>query len=624
MGQLEKDWEEFMACLRKVFLGLISFFLVFGGVAGTQSELEKHLSQAILGFDKSLNIGVSVRDLASNKTLYAKNEDRFFVPASVLKLFTAASALIELGPDYQFKTSLFTNAKHFDNGVLEGDLILQFSGDPTFSTDDLYTLFASLERINIKKINGNVILKMANDKAKSYPPGAMLDDLDYGFGAPVGPFALDKNQADFVVNPNANIGEDAKVTIVEKDKRSLIDINSTVSTTAQNNGCSINRSMDENNILSVKGCLPKTAVAKVKSVAIKNPEKYLQDSINKVMDNLNIRLEGQVLKANLKQMMPAKKKLMLAQIKSVSLSSLIADMLKPSDNLYADSIFLKVGKSIYKKSENFRKTGIAEKNLLNQYADLNLTKASIVDGSGLSRYNLITPKQVVSLLAFLYQQFPISYEFLTGLAVSGRDGTLYKRHVNTDGAFLIRAKTGSMTGVTSLAGFLPSKNGHPLAFSIMINGIPQGAWGVAKYRMLEDNIAKILLSQNVKTPLLLKSNKAISVTKMPFANRLNASRAIDEKERLSRRFEASLRKILSQLPIQVMRDGKYLSVYPVGKNIDELAVMAKVNKVVNAHKAVGLYSARNLSENLRNGSQSRLIIGQNDKQDDKFYYLLWK
>jgi D-alanyl-D-alanine carboxypeptidase/D-alanyl-D-alanine-endopeptidase (penicillin-binding protein 4) len=312
----------------------------------------------------------------------------------------------------------------------------------------------------------------------------------------------------------------------------------------------------------------------------------------------------------------------LATLRSAKMSQLIQPMLKESDNLYADSLFLAMGEKFYQGDISYRQAGLAVKRILKKYAGISLNKAVIVDGSGVSRYNLITPNQLVSVLSFLYQQFPISYEFLAGLSVAGRDGTLYKRHLRSESTQLIRAKTGTMQGVVSLAGFLPSKNGHPLAFAIMINGIPQGNVGIAKYRVLEDELAKLLLTINVKSPILQKAHQVSKQTPFPFERGLNAEQKKSERNRLDRVFERNVRKALKNYSVKIVRAGNYLEVLPEEGAINQSALMTTINKALASNQGYGLYQTVGSAKKLN--SPSRLILESNDEGNGGFRYRLWR
>jgi serine-type D-Ala-D-Ala carboxypeptidase/endopeptidase (penicillin-binding protein 4) len=129
----------------------------------------------------------------------------------------------------------------------------------------------------------------------------------------------------------------------------------------------------------------------------------------------------------------------------------------------------------------------------------------LTDGSGLSRHDLLTPKQTIGLLRFLYDRFPLSYEYIAALPVSGRDGTLQRRFKKPEQQDMVRAKTGFMTGVMSLSGYLYTANAHTLAFVIFINNRPGTSPSISgRYRYLVDALCTYFLQQKPGNNILAR------------------------------------------------------------------------------------------------------------------------
>lgn len=188
--------------------------------------------------------------------------------------------------------------------------------------------------------------------------------------------------------------------------------------------------------------------------------------------------------------------MLIASDASKPIAQLMADTLKPSDNLYADSLFLHAADILHGSPVDWEQAASIIKLFLQQQTGIALQDAVIADGSGLSRNNRITAHQTVSLLRFLYDRFPLSYEYIAALPISGRDGTLQRRFKKPNQQDLVRAKTGTMTGVVSLSGFLYTANDHTLAFSIFINRLPSTPAAVAgRSRYLVDALCSYFLQQ---------------------------------------------------------------------------------------------------------------------------------
>ncbi len=450
---------------------------------GLQNGVDKVINQV----NPHVNLGAVVIDLTSGETIYKRNADRLYIPASNMKLFSEAAALMALGPDYRFKNQLSTNAPQLENGVLKGNLYLHLSGDPSFSRDDLRHLLASLRDWNINSIQGNVYIDSSLAAVNAYPPGWLKSDLAYSYGAPIAPLMLDANRLTVTVNPGAQVGLPA---IVEADDGGgVIALTNQATTKASAKGCGVGFSLNQENQLVARGCVGVGQWAVQQRLAIKNPLKYAQGMIRSLLAKEHIVFNGQVELGKA----PAGSLLMATQY-SRPLSHLMADTLKPSDNLYADSLYLHAAAKIHGSPLNWNDAQAVVKNFLQQQTGIDLKNSTFTDGSGLSRYNLVTPQQTISLLTFLYQRFPMSYEYIAALPISGRDGTLQKRFKTIDQQGFVRAKTGTMTGMNSLSGYLYTTNGHTLAFALFINRLPGSNAGPG--RPLLDALCTYLLKLN--------------------------------------------------------------------------------------------------------------------------------
>ncbi|MFI4919256.1 MAG: D-alanyl-D-alanine carboxypeptidase/D-alanyl-D-alanine-endopeptidase [Legionellales bacterium] len=428
-----------------------------------QNDVDKLINR----INPNANLGIVVADLTSGETLYSRNAGRLFIPASNMKLFSEAAALMALGPDYRFKNQLSTSAGHIQQGVLNGNLYIHLSGDPSFSRNELRSLLASLKAWNVTAIQGKVLIDSSLAAVPVYPPGWLTADFSYSYGAPIAPLMVDSNRLIVTVNPGAK-ADDAAVVEVDDDGGSIL-INNQAKTKANAKGCGVGLSLDKDNKLTVSGCVGVGQWAVQQRMPIKNPLVYAQGIIKSELAKANIQFNGPVQLGKA----PAGS-LLLATEYSKPISQLMADTLKPSDNLYADSLYLHAAANIKGAPVNWNDAQPVVKDFLQKQTGIDLKSAVFTDGSGLSRYNMVTPEQTISLLKFLYQRFPLSYEYISALPISGRDGTLQKRFRTPSQQGFVRAKTGTMTGMNSLSGYLYTANGHTLAFAMFINRLPGG------------------------------------------------------------------------------------------------------------------------------------------------------
>lgn len=508
------------------------------------AHLKKNIEHLIEKVDPNINIGISVYDLNTGTTIYQRNPNRAFIPASNMKLFSDAAALIALGPNYRYKTQLSTNASLIKNKTLKGSLYLHLSGDPSFTQTDLAKLLAVLKEWNIHTIEGNVVLVSQNRYVNAHAPGWMVEDLKRSYGAPLAPLILDENRLTITVNPAHKVGKKALIEL--SDKSSHIRINNFVTTRSSSKGCSIRIDFNNHNDLTVRGCVGLGQWSVVQRVAIRNPLRYAQNVVRQKLKDLNITLQGKVLLGS-----SVKNSLLLKAHKSKPITQLMADTLKPSDNLYADSLFLHTAASINQKPINWKGAHKTLKIFLERQTGIDLKSAILTDGSGLSRHDQLTPRQTVHLLRYLHENFPLSYEYISALPIAGRDGTLQKRFRKQGQKGLIRAKTGTMKGVVSLSGYLYTANAHTLAFAIFINGMPgTSAHLSGRYRYLVDALCDYFLKQKPKRRLVKQTQKASP----PIAFQKKPSQAELSRNKMSwwRKLESTLKRSLKKQNVAIL------------------------------------------------------------------------
>ncbi len=466
------------------------------------TSLQKPIDQMINRIDPNINMGMMVFDLNTGETLYQRNEGHTFIPASNMKLFSDAAALLVLGPDYHFQNKLSTDAVSLKQGTLEGSIYLYLPGDPSFSQDNLKSLFNQLATWGIQRIQGNVVIVSDHHHINPHAPGVVSKDLTYSYGAPIAPLIIDENRVTVTINPSYRSGE---MAIVEYSAPSNSFILDNQVKTVSGQRCGISLRTTEENHLVVRGCIDQGQGSIQGRIPIRNPLAYAQALIKSELAHLNITLNGDVLLGQSPGFT-----MLLATHDSKRITQLMADTLKPSDNLYANSLFLHTAKTIYGSPLNWQEAQPIVKNFLQQQTGINLQNATLIDGSGLSRQDLITPEQTVNLLRYLYDRFPLAYEYIAALPIAGQDGTLLKRFRKPNQRGFLRAKTGSMTGVIGLSGYLYTANAHTLAFAIYVNTRPGTAPSIAgRYHSMVDMLCDFLLQQR-------PSRLRISLT--PFAH----------------------------------------------------------------------------------------------------------
>lgn len=508
------------------------------------TPIQTTINNMINKVDPSINISMSVVDLNTGEILFQRNSDRALIPASNMKLFSEAAALLALGPDYRFQRQLSTDARSLDNGTLNGSLYLSLPGDPSFTSADLKDLLSSLSNWGIKKITGNVVLVSHNASIDPYPPGRDPHDITHSYGAPITPVIIDENRLTLIINPGQKTNDPALVEV--SAPADVIPIHNTVKTSEKPNLSAIDYKLDMDNNLTTTGAIGSETWALEKRIAILNPLRYAQDLITHQLREQDISLDGKIIQGPL----PAST-LILASQQSKPLNQLMADTLKPSDNVFADSLFIHTANILNGSPINWLQANTVAKQFLQQQTGVNLSQAVLADGSGLSKHDRISAKQTVDLLSYIYTHFPITYEFIAALPISGQDGTLQKRFNASSQQGRIRAKTGTMTGIISLSGYLSTANGHTLAFAMYINRNPKTPPNVAgKYHWLIDQLCNYFLQQKPtgQQNLIAQNPQA----RAPFQQKPSPANQLRYTQAQWRGLEMSLRKALRGKMVGVM------------------------------------------------------------------------
>ncbi|PIP98893.1 MAG: D-alanyl-D-alanine carboxypeptidase/D-alanyl-D-alanine-endopeptidase [Shewanella sp. CG18_big_fil_WC_8_21_14_2_50_42_11] len=443
-------------------------------------------------------LGITVWDMTSQKTVFQYNNQSLMQPASVQKLLTALAATKQLGKQFSYQTQLTTLADQpldktqINNGIYSGDIYIEFSGDPTLTFQDLHQLLGSLSTLGITKLTGNIMLASEQD-SQLQAPGWVWDDLGICYAAPISPFIINKNCVYGRLSTNG-YNKVAKITMMGNRPIDITNDAYFVSPTIDNPvvkpavtlpvtnalpayltesvpQCQLTLSRFDNNRYHLSGCHV-GAKSLPLAIAISDPQIYAQHIIAKQLESLGIRYNHPIttIKMNKQPKFMAQRQV-IASHQSDALPQLLETMLLESDNLIADSLLKKLGEVYYQTPSDFARSGQALKTILYSIG-IDLSTANIADGSGLSRYNLLTPEHVLSVLTVIYQQ--PEYRFLLDLLPeSGVSGTLrYKRYFNKSPLkHHVFAKTGSMLGIANLAGRVNVSNGHNYLFVLFENGL---------------------------------------------------------------------------------------------------------------------------------------------------------
>lgn len=452
---------------------ILTLVVIFATGDSYSQPINEELNNLIAQQLPQATVGVVIKNLRSGEVIYKYNSDKLLNPASNIKVFTAAAAAYYLGSEYSYATTLLQKNK---------TIYVRFSGDPSLTPDDLENLLANLNQLGIETIDGDLVIDASQFKPPYHAAGMSYDDIGWYYEAPSSAVILNENKEAFELISAKKLGQ--PIQIKPKGTNSAITlVNDVISVNKEQekNHCNFNIAIKPNNTLHLYGCMLQYAQVKQVEFAIIDPELFAQQVINNILQKKKILLRGKILFAQT----PAQAKL-IASHQSKTLPQLLTHMLEESDNLYADSLTKLLGYSLTQYG-TYKQGAYAIKKILAKHTNLDLSSIELADGHG-TRYDLITPEQMVILLSDIYHDEKIKPVIISSLPRMGVTGTLKDRMKNTRLQNIVFAKTGTMHDVSSLSGYILSESGDPLVFSIIING----AHGkIASAKQLEE---KILLS----------------------------------------------------------------------------------------------------------------------------------
>lgn len=409
---------------------LIILFICQSVSALTKEELLNRINLILKKVPAGTNISLMIYNPLNQDTLLAEKHSLSMIPASVTKLFTTATALTLMGGDYKFSTVLLTDDSNIEDGIINGNLYLKGYGNPVFSDEDINVMVNKLIDIGIEQITGDVV---GDD---SYFDNIYIRD-------------------DWIPNEKANV--------------KLPPISAIV--------------LDRNQNI-VKRKVGKRVRHYKHSVT--NPPVFAADRLLNKLLKAGIVIEGKAISG----IAPAQY-FTLAESSS-SLREVISLINKNSDNFLAEVLFKSIGAFASGKQGN----SLYSQQTILSFIDENgiyKTGTSIVDGSGISRFDKVTLGAVTGLLEKMYFDLLHFDDFYNSLSIAGVDGTLRNRMKGTKAENNFRGKTGTLNGVTSISGYLTTVNDDELIVGIMFE-FQRGSWNF--YRRIQDEIIAVLAEWN--------------------------------------------------------------------------------------------------------------------------------
>jgi D-alanyl-D-alanine carboxypeptidase/D-alanyl-D-alanine-endopeptidase (penicillin-binding protein 4) len=413
--------------------------------------------------------GIEVRSLGSGKTLYERNADKAFRPASTLKLVTTAAALDAFGPDARFRTTVETAGRLDGLGRILGDVFLVGGGDPSLSgrfddgppTPAFETMVDALVAAGVRRIEGRLVGDEGAFSGERRGADWAWEDLTWGYGAEVSALAFNDNVVHLTLVPGERPGDPAVLDVVPRT--ALVPVVSTVTTTAAGTeeDLALDKPAGSNRVL-LSGALPRGGSWEG-DVAVEDPALFAATVFGEVLESRGIAVMGAVVTSSDPRPADAR---VLATHDGVPLARLIEEVNTESQNLHAEMLLRLLGR--HASGEGSADKGHEAVAQFLERLEAPHAGWELRDGSGLSRTNILTPRGLAALLVAM-DRHPHAAVFRASLAVAGVSGTLEERMRDTPAAGRVLAKTGTLRRVNALAGYVTTVRGERLAFAVLVN-----------------------------------------------------------------------------------------------------------------------------------------------------------
>jgi PBP4 family serine-type D-alanyl-D-alanine carboxypeptidase len=463
------------------FTGCASFF--GAGIPTEPKERLRYDIDAVLAdpMFQSTIPSIKVVHPVTKEVLYERNSDVYVRPASNMKLLTSATGLHVLGTDYQFKTSIAWDSES-SGDTIQGPLYLKGYGNPDLSTKDLETMAKQVAERGIRSITGNIIVDDSFFDSLQWGIGWMWDDEPSPYQAYVS--ALSANKNTIMVTAAYDTGA-RNIVVTTEPRTSFVTVKNqaTVATDTIFQRLRINRpASEEPNTIVVTGEMLDWSEPYEDYLTILWPELYAGTLLKEALEREGITVSGVVERGELPPNITEK------VWHTWGIDSMVVNLNKVSDNLSAEMTLKTLSATVFSPPGNIR----SGRSVVNAYFDrlgMDTLRHRMADGSGLSHYSLLRVNLLVDLLTAVYNHeayFPLFYE---SLPIAGVDGTIENRMRASRAEDNVRAKTGTISGVSSLSGYVTTRDGDTLVFGMTMQDFIGSS---SRYRQAQDRICELL------------------------------------------------------------------------------------------------------------------------------------
>ena len=446
-------------------------------VAQLRSKLERLLAAPTL---RGAQVGLVAIDTVRGNVLISQNADQEFMPASNFKLLVGSAALQRLGPAFTYATGVLSDAP-VQNGTLAGNLYLRGGGDAHLTAKDLDSAAAALAAAGLRSVNGSVVTDASHFDNQRLGDGWSWDDLAYYYAPVVTALTLDDNVIHMYMSPGATIGSPVALRVEPQSDAFTIDNRMTTGPKTSKDTSDIVRPWDAPRTIRLTGNYPLGAKESGDlQPAVPDPESLAGDVFARALAAHGITVTA----ATRAGKTPPGAGTLWTHA-SEPMPALLADFWYPSDNLMGE-LFLKELGVAQKGEPGTDASGIALEQAYLRSVGINRSTVTIADGSGLSQYDRITPGDFIKILQADWVS-PNRNIVIDALPVPGYRGTLKTAYLKTPAVGMVFAKTGSISHVRTISGYIRTKRHGPVTFSFMVNdwigdGQPHGSADLAKLR----------------------------------------------------------------------------------------------------------------------------------------------
>ena len=405
--------------------------------------------------------GILVETLSGKRKIYSRDAEYYFTPASTAKLLTTAAVLKELKPNFRIRTSIYGDGK--------GNIYIVGRGDPSLAETQLKSLAEQLKEGGIENIN-QLISDDTYFQGMAVNSNWEWEDVQAGYGAPINSLIFNQNAIDLVLSPQGN-GQPLKVTFVNpaESKKWQIENNSVTVATNKKEFVEVGRDFIQP-IIRISGQLRIGSASEPVYVAVVEPADNFLNNFRRVLELEGISVSRIVKSSQITSNLNLTE---LAFVESPTVGELIEEVNKKSNNVYAEALLRQLGvrsKLVPNKKSDYQTLAKSLEEVKVILTRLGVTPNSfrLNDGSGLSRHNLVSPEALVQTLRIMANS-PWANAYRNSLPIAGVSGTLSRRFINSFATGNIQAKTGTISGVSGLAGYVQPINFEPLVFSVIVN-----------------------------------------------------------------------------------------------------------------------------------------------------------